>query len=198
LYIAVGIIINLNLFNLNNMKKIIILFLTLILTCPSFSQDKTLVTSENNVLKINSLSLFLATGSVFYEHKLSDGASGQLGIAYVGLKFQDTRFTGIILNPEVRIYPHKTAIDGFYVAPYLRYQNYTLESGADKGSLSSIGGGVLFGREWITKSGFVMDLFFGGHYVSRNIKVDSGTNSFNTNLITGFGIRVGFAIGFAF
>jgi hypothetical protein len=142
--------------------------------------------------------LFIGTGSVFYEHKLSDGTSGQLGLAYVGLKFQDTRFTGIILTPEVRIYPKKNAIDGFYVAPYLRYQNYTLQSGADKGSLSSIGGGVLFGREWITKSGFTMDLFFGGHYGSSNIKVDSGTNSFNTNLITGFGIRVGFAIGFAF
>ena len=180
------------------MKKIIILFLAIILTCPSFSQDKTLVTSEKNVLKINSLSLFLGIGSIFYEHKLSDEISGQLGIAYVGLKFQDTRFTGIILTPEVRIYPRKNAIDGFYIAPYLRYQNYTLQSGTDRGSLSSIGGGVLFGREWITKSGFTMDLFFGGHYGNSNIKVDTGTNNFNTNLITGFGIRAGFAIGFAF
>jgi hypothetical protein len=181
------------------MKKFLILFLALMFTSPSFSQDKPLVASEKNVLKINSLSLFLGTGSVFYEHKLADGTSGQLGFAYVGLKFQDTRFTGIILTPEVRIYPKKNAIDGFYVAPYLRYQNYTLQSGTDKGSLSSIGGGFLFGREWITKSGFTMDLFFGGHYGSNNIKVDSGgTNTFKTAFVTGFGMRVGFAIGFAF
>ena len=180
------------------MKKAFIFLLAVIFAFPSFSQDKPQVAPEKNVLKINSLSLFLATGSVFYERKLSDGTSGQLGLAYVGLKIQDTRFTGIILTPEVRIYPKKNAIDGFYVAPYLRYQNYTLQSGSDRGSLSSIGGGFLFGREWITKSGFTMDLFFGGHYGSSNIKVDSGTDSFKTNLITGFGIRVGFAIGFAF
>lgn len=180
------------------MKKVIILFLAILFVIPSFSQEKPLVAPEKNVLKINSLSLFLGTGSVFYERKLSDQTSGQLGLAYVGLKFQDTKFTGILLTPEFRIYPKKNAIDGFYVAPYLRYQNYTLQSGVNKGSLSSIGGGVLLGREWITKSGFTMDLFFGGHYGTSNIKVDSGTDSFKTDFITGFGIRVGFAVGFAF
>jgi hypothetical protein len=180
------------------MKKVIILILAVIFAFPSFSQDMPQVAPEKNVLKINALSLFLGTGSVFYERKLSDATSGQLGLAYVGFKIQDTRFTGIILTPEVRFYPKKNAIDGFYVAPYLRYQNYTLKSGADKGSLSSIGGGFLLGREWITKSGFTMDLFFGGHYGSSNIKVDSGTDSFKTDFITGFGVRVGFAIGFAF
>lgn len=180
------------------MKKVIILILAVLFVIPSFSQEKPLVAPEKNVLKINSLSLFLGTGSVFYERKLSDQTSGQLGLAYVGLKFQDTKFTGILLTPEFRIYPKKNAIDGFYVAPYLRYQNYTLQSGVNKGSLSSIGGGVLLGREWITKSGFTMDLFFGGHYGTSNIKVDSGTDSFKTDFITGFGIRVGFAVGFAF
>jgi hypothetical protein len=180
------------------MKKVIILFLAVSFAFPSFSQEKPQVAPENNVLKINALSLFLGTGSVFYERKLSDATSGQLGLAYVGLKYQDTKFSGIILTPEVRIYPRKNAIDGFYVAPYLRYQNYTLQSGSDKGTLSSMGGGFLFGREWITKSGFTMDLFFGGHYGSSNIKVKSGTDNFKTDFITGFGIRVGFAIGFAF
>jgi hypothetical protein len=180
------------------MKKAIILLLAVIFALPSFSQDKPQVAPEKNVIKINSLSLFLSTGSVFYERKLSDATSGQFGAAYVGLKFQDTKFTGILLTPEVRIYPKKNAIDGFYVAPYLRYQNYTLQSGANKGSLSSIGGGFLFGREWITKSGFTMELYFGGHYGSSNIKLESGTDNFKTGFITGFGIRVGFAIGFAF
>lgn len=169
---------------------------------PSYSQEKTEkkseTSSEQNVLKVNSLSLFLATGSIFYERKLSDGVSGQLGLAYMGVKIQDTKFTGVIITPEVRLYPKKNAIDGFYIAPYLRYQNFTLQSGVNKGSLSSMGGGLLFGRQWITNSGFTMDLFFGGHYGSSSIKVDSGTDNFNTNLITGFGMRIGFALGFAF
>lgn len=169
---------------------------------PSYSQEKSEKKSETktekNVLKVNTLSLFLATGSIFYEHKLSDGVSGQLGLAYMGVKIQDTKFTGVILTPEVRLYPRKNAIDGFYIAPYLRYQNFTLQSGVNKGSLSSMGGGLLFGRQWITRSGFTMDLFFGGHYGSSSVKVDSGTDSFNTNLITGFGMRIGFALGFSF
>jgi hypothetical protein len=181
------------------MKKALILFLLVVLTIPSFSQEKSDVAIEKNVLKVNTLSLFLATGSVFYEHKLSDLTSAQFGIAYMAVKIQNTKFSGIILTPEFRIYPKKNAIDGFYIAPYLRYQNYTLKNSTDKGSLSSMGGGLLFGRQWITKSGFTMDLFFGGHYGSSSVKVDSnGTNTFDTNLITGFGMRVGFALGFAF
>lgn len=191
-------IIILNLQKLDAMKKTFILFLLIVLTLPSFSQEKSDVSTEKNVLKVNTLSLILTTGSVFYERKLSDLTSAQFGIAYMGLKIQNTKFTGIILTPEFRIYPKKNAIDGFYIAPYLRYQNYTLQSGTDKGSLSSMGGGLLFGRQWITKSGFTMDLFFGGHYGSSNIKVNSGTDTFDTNLITGFGMRVGFALGFAF
>ena len=104
------------------MKKVLILFLAVIFMVPSYSQEKSEKKSETktekNVLKVNTLSLFLATGSIFYEHKLSDGVSGQLGLAYMGVKIQDTKFTGVILTPEVRLYPRKNAIDGFYIAPY--------------------------------------------------------------------------------
>jgi len=182
------------------MKKSLVLILAVIFTLPSFSQEKvSKISTEKNVLKVNTLSLFLATGSIFYEHKFSDLTSGQLGLAYMGVKIQNTKFTGLILTPEVRFYPKKNAIDGFYIAPYLRYQNYTLQDATSKGTLSSMGGGLLFGRQWITNSGFTMDLFFGGHYGSSSIKVDNnGVNNFDTNLITGFGMRIGFALGFAF
>jgi hypothetical protein len=184
------------------MKKVLILFLAIMFMVPSYSQEKSEkksgTKSEKNVLKVNSFSLFLATGSLFYERKLSDGVSGQLGLSYLGVKIQDTKFTGLVLTPEVRFYPKKNAIDGFYIAPYLRYRNYTLQNGANKGSFRSMGGGLLFGRQWITRSGFTMDLFFGGHYGSSNLKVVSGTDNFNANLISSVGMRVGFAIGFAF
>lgn len=183
------------------MKKLLLFLVVVIIAIPSFAQEKSDVSTEKNVLKINTLSLFLATGSIFYEHKISDATSAQLGVAYLGFKFNDTKFTGLILTPEFRIYPKKNAIDGMYVAPYLRYQNYTLSntSANAKGSLTSFGGGLLFGRQWITKSGFTMDLFFGGHYGSSSVKATSGNVSeFNTNLFSGFGFRVGFALGFAF
>lgn len=189
-----------NLINLNNMKKTLILFLVILFTIPSLSQEQSNVSSEKNVFKVNSLSLFLGTGSIFYERKISDLTSAQMGVAYLNFKLSSTKFTGLILTPEFRFYLKKKAIDGFYVAPYLRYQDFTLEdkSAASKGSLTSMGGGFLLGRQWIKKSGFVMDLFFGGHYGSSSVKVDSGTDSFNTDWFSGFSPRVGFAIGFAF
>jgi Protein of unknown function (DUF3575) len=182
------------------MKKTLILFLLIVFTIPSLSQENANVSSEKNVLKINILSLFLGTGSIFYERKISNLTSAQMGVAYMNFKIMNTKFTGLILTPEFRIYVKKQAIDGFYVAPYLRYQNFTLDdnSAASKGSLTSMGGGFLLGRQWIKKSGFNMDLFFGGHYGSSSVKVDSGTDSFNTNFMSGFSPRVGFVIGFAF
>jgi hypothetical protein len=184
------------------MKKVLVLFLTIVLSITSFAQDKPAVSTEKNVLKINTLSLFLGTGSIFYEHKFSDLSSAQLGVGYMNFKLRDTKFSGLILTPEYRIYAKKNAIDGFYIAPYLRYQKFTVENKEidppSKGSLTSMGGGLVFGRQWITDSGFTMDLFFGGHYGSADVKVDSGTNSFDTNFFRGFKMRMGFAIGFAF
>jgi len=182
------------------MKKFLILSLVVIFATNCFAQDKPAVSTEKNVLKINTLSIFLGTGSIFYERKLSDITSAQLGVAFMSFKLLDTKFTGLILTPEVRIYPKKEAIDGFYLAPYLRYQSFTVENkkASSTGSLTSLGGGVVFGREWITDSGFTMDLFFGGHYGKANVKVDTGTDSFDKNLFDGFKIRIGFAIGFAF
>jgi hypothetical protein len=62
-----------------------------------------------------------------------------------------------------------------------------------------MGGGLHFGRQWITKSGFTMDLFFGGHYGSSTVKVDTGSaDAIDSNFFSGFKPRVGFALGFAF
>ena len=182
------------------MKKIVILFFVILFTIPTFSQEKaTGVATEKNVLKINTLSLILGTGSIFYERKFSDGMAGQLGVSYLNYRLSGTKFTGLILTPEVRFYPKKNAIDGMYIAPYVRYQNYSLSDNSAKGTLSSIGGGVLFGRQWIRPSGFTMDLFFGGHYSSASVKATQGdVTTFDTNLFSGFGFRIGFALGFAF
>lgn len=181
------------------MKNFFTLIVVIVMAIPSFAQDKSDVSNQKNVIKANAMSLVFATGSVFYEHKISDMTSAQLGFAYCGFKISNTKFNGLVLTPEFRIYPQKNAIDGFYLAPYLRYQNYNLEVNTDKATLSSMGGGLLFGRQWITKSGFTMDLFFGGHYGSSNLKVESGEASdFKTNLFSRYGVRIGFAMGFAF
>jgi hypothetical protein len=183
------------------MKKILIVFIVIVLSLPAFSQEKTTVSNEKNVLKINTLTLIIATGSIFYERKISDLTSAQLGVAYLGYKISGIKFSGLILTPEFRIYPKKNAIDGFYVAPYLRYLNLAEKNTVGNQSISftAMGGGLLFGRQWITNSGFNMDLFFGVHYTAGSGEANSGDNSWSkSDLLTGIKTRAGFALGFAF
>ncbi len=184
------------------MKKsfcpLIIGLIFMITTAPLYSQDQSAVSSEKNVLKVNTLALIIATGSIFYEREISDLISGQLGVGYLNYKINDAKFTGLILTPEMRFYVRKNAIDGFYVAPYLRYQKYNFDGTESNGSLTSVGGGAALGMQWIFPKGFVMDLFFGGHYTSADAKLTSGTEAPGITTFDGFHTRVGFMLGFAF
>jgi hypothetical protein len=181
------------------MKKIIILIMVVFIALPLFAQDKPATSEEKNVVKINTLSLIVLAPSIFYERELSDMASGQLGVGYLNYNINDTKFKGLILTPEVRLYLKKNAIDGFYLGPYFRYQNFTLEAGDGKATYTNYGGGLSIGRQWITNSGFTIDFFVGGHYGSGKLEVDPGTeDQFDTNKFDGFRTRIGLAIGFAF
>jgi hypothetical protein len=182
------------------MKKIFVLFMISVLVVPLFAQDiKIAESAEKNVMKINTISLLVLAPSIFYERELSDNLSGQLGVGYLNYNINDTKFKGVILTPEARFYLRKNAIDGFYLGPYFRYQNFSLEAGTGKASYTNYGGGLSFGRQWILNSGFTLDLFFGGHYGSGQLDIESGTaDQFDTNKFDGFRTRVGFALGFAF
>ncbi|HLN19809.1 MAG TPA: DUF3575 domain-containing protein [Bacteroidales bacterium] len=183
------------------MKKSLLLLIAVLLLAPATLIRAQETSTEKNVLKVNTLSLFVGTGSIFYERALTAGVSGQLGLGYLGFHSSDTKFSGLILTPEVRLYPKKNASDGFYVAPYLRYQKFSVSNDIEnaEGSLNSFGGGLVFGRQWITNSGFTMDLFFGGHYGSSNVKASEGNaDVLDIKFFKGFKPRIGFALGFAF
>jgi hypothetical protein len=182
------------------MKKFIALLLTAALFLPVLAQDDTKESPEKNVLKVNLLPLIIKTGSIFYERELTKNLSGQLGVGYLNYKFDNLSFSGLFLTPEVRIYPRGNAIDGFYVAPYGRFQQLNLEAGDGKATYTNYGGGLVFGRQWITNSGFTLDFFFGGHYGTGSVDVTtpSTTEKFDTKKFEGFRTRVGLALGFAF
>ncbi|WP_026904972.1 DUF3575 domain-containing protein [Pedobacter glucosidilyticus] len=153
----------------------------------------------NNTVKINPLSALFRIGSVFYERKMSDNLSLQLGVAYTGLKLDETKFSGFSTTPELRYYPKANALNGLYFGPFLRYQNYTVKDDINEGSYTSFGGGAVLGRQWVYKSGFTLDLFFGPSYNAGKIKADDGSGEPEVNgAIDGFGLRAGIAIGFGF
>jgi hypothetical protein len=180
------------------MKRIAILLLVLGFAVTSFSQDQSTVAPEKNVMKVNTLALIIRTGAVFYEREISDLTSVQLGIAYMNYKIDELHLDGFGITPEFRFYIRKNALDGFYVGPYLRYNNFGFDDNNSTGRYKAFGGGVLFGRQWIFKKGFVIDLFFGGHYTNSNITLTSGSEPPDFTRIEGFSLRTGFALGFAF
>ena len=181
------------------MKKIAIVLLLLFFTVKTFSQSE-----ERFVVKINPLSALLSTGSLFLETKLDNSKSLQLGVAYMGLSAGDLKYSGIILTPEMRFYMKERAISGGYIAPYFRFQRYSIsdESTSPNSEISytSFGGGLLFGRQWVFESGFVFDLFGGPSYNEGKFKYESGSSSEDNFLfgLNGMGIRIGVAIGFGF
>ena len=178
------------------MKKALLLVLFCMILGSGWSQSE-----EKNVIKLNPLGALFGSGSVFYEHKIDDKHSWQLGIAYMGLRIDATHFSGLAITPEYRIYIKKRALSGVYIGPYLRYQNYSVRtSDTDKGNYTSYGAGVLIGRQWVYKSGFVLDLFAGPRYNLGRTKSSSGDSSISEPdfIINGFGLRTGIALGFGF
>ena len=159
------------------------------------------VKAQQNVVKMNFLSLIVKTFNVSYERVIDENNSFQLGVFYTGAKIGDTKLTGFGITPEYRFYLSETeAPNGVYVAPYLRYNNLELkdELSTSEATLSSIGGGLIIGKHWIFKEKVSFDLFIGPSYVSASIKVKSGTTTYDTGAFDGFGLRFGITLGLGF
>lgn len=167
--------------------------------------------AQTSVLKVNVLSPVVKTGSFFFEHKLTARSSAQLGALVTYWKVGDTKISGFALTPEYRLYlsEKKGTLHGFYVAPYLRYQNLTLtvedifDNGTDvtgKARLNTYGGGVVAGYQLLLKQRFSLDFFLGPSYNGGNIKVEAEDQSqeFDAGPFTGFGLRSGLTFGVAF
>ena len=178
------------------MKRLSIAFL---LACTLFYAYP--VKAQQNVVKMNFLSLIVKTFNVSYERVIDENNSFQLGVLYTGAKIGDTKLTGFGITPEYRFYLSETeAPNGVYVAPYLRYNNLELkdELSTSEATLSSIGGGLIIGKHWIFKEKVSFDLFIGPSYVSASIKVKSGTTTYDTGVFDGFGLRFGITLGLGF
>lgn len=178
------------------MKKLIIAaFLIPLLLSPNDTR------AQSQVIKLNFLSLVIKTLNVSYEKVLDTNNSMQLGVYFTGASSGDTDFTGFGITPEYRFYLSETeAPNGVYVAPFLRYSSLTVENEVtiSKATLSSFTGGLVIGRHWIFNEKVSFDVFLGPKYSSSSIKLKSGTDSFKTSALDGFGIRFGLTLGYAF
>jgi hypothetical protein len=159
-------------------------------------------TMAQNVVKANILSPVFKTGSFFYERGISENKSFQVGVYFTGYKLGDVRLRGYGITPEFRYYLSATeAPEGVYIAPYARYQSFSLTEATStgKGKYSSVGGGVLIGKQWIFKNLISLDTFIGPGYNAGSVKVDVGEEeSLDVGSLGGFGIRTGITLGLKF
>lgn len=179
------------------MKKQCLTALALLVTFTPLLAQKS---ESRNQVKINVFSPIVRTFSGFYERKISESSSLQLGVSYTGSKFDELKIRGFGITPEYRYYAtNKGAMQGFYVAPFARFQHLNLKNESGSGTLNTLGGGLLLGNQWIFAKGISLDVFLGPSYNSGDVKVKSGESEFDIpQAFEGFGIRSGITLGIAF
>ena len=196
------------------MKTNIFSFLILfaVLMCAPTQSSKAQV--KDNVVRLSISNLIFATPTIYYERALNEKSTAGLGTFFIGYKVGDSKFSGFSLIPEYRFYPGENgAPKGFFVGPFLKYQNYSISADAfdefgsifkAKATLSGLGGGVVIGNQWLFGDAVSLDVFIGPSITSFSAKYNGETTSddidfgfFNADGI-GVGVRFGISLGYAF
>ena len=191
------------------MKPRLLTIITLItLSTTIFAQDTESATTKKNTFKANPLGLILGIGKINYERQLGPKSSAQLGFSFFSYTADGSGLSGFSLLPEYRFFVNGTAVEGFYIAPFAKYNSITYENEGDltgedfKAKLNVYRIGAKGGFQWLLgkNENFVIDLAFGGKYSDFNLKVKEGNDDDfdNENLFEGFTPELSFAIGFVF
>ncbi len=196
------------------MKKTILLSLALLLSAALFAQNddkgsKNEMPEKKNCVKINLLSLayknigiqyeralapkiavacqvrFMPKGSLPFSNSLDAAAGDSIDISAV-------KVGSFAITPEFRFYP-KHVLRGFYLAPYLRYRNVSLEAPVTytddqnksqtltlDGKFSTFGGGLMIGSHFNIGKSFSLDWFIlGAHFTSTKMSLSGKVSGVN-------------------
>lgn len=187
------------------MKKLITLSAMMFIMAVAVVNAQT----KSNIIKTSLTSIFLKTVNLDYEHALNDNSSVQLGVYYTGASLFDGSFSGFAITPEYRYYlsASKTAPNGAYVAPWLRFQNFSAKSGTlntetyAKGTISIVSLGLCVGVQRTFKEKISLGAYIGPGYYFPNVKYEDSNGSFDFGMFNSSGFvwgRAGIDIGFMF
>ncbi len=179
------------------MKKITIIGLALFI----FSSG--LLAQKMNNIKTDLFSPFIRTGVLKYERVLNENSSLQIGFFYTGIHPRDTETTlnGYGITPEYRIYLSETpAPSGTYLAPNIRYMSLTGHDPTvdQEATLTSVSLALNLGKQVLLKDVILIDAWVGPLYAFRSVDDPTGEVNIGIPDASGFGLRIGLAIGFAF
>lgn len=200
--------------HLNSTKTLLLaLVLTAGLSQTSKAQKETNSDEDSkNLVKWNVGALLLKNFSFQYERAISKKISVAGGLRFApksSLPFKsklenaiddddtwqsikDFKTGNFAITPEIRFYMGKKVFQGFYIAPFVRYAQYSAEvpyqyeiSGTTgviplSGDVTSITGGLLFGAQWKLASRIHLDWWIlGPNYGSTSGSI-SGQKTLNT------------------
>ncbi len=181
---------------MNKLKTSLIAILLVVFGIGASAQTK------SNVVKTNIFSPLVKTYWLSYEHLFDENKGMQLGFFYTGINVGTTNFSGFALTPEARFYLSESpAPKGIYLAPGLRYSNFSLtdDGSTDKATYSTFGGALVVGAQTLLKDVITLEAYLGPSYSGGKLKVDSGTTgNFDLGSFDGFGFRFGITLGVAF
>tara|TARA_B110000967_G_scaffold193895_1_gene221888 strand:- start:1455 stop:1886 length:432 start_codon:yes stop_codon:yes gene_type:complete len=143
------------------MKK---LFLIAVVTIFSISS----IQAQKNVVKVDLLGFLFNNVQVSYERVVGEKSAFELSLSYkkvtgsLATLSEDTDVNTIGGEGKYKFYlsSASSAPRAWYVAPVVNYSSTTLEEAGKSGDVTSFGGGLLGGYQWIL-GGFSLDVNFG-------------------------------------
>lgn len=182
---------------------------------------------KNNVIKTNLIGILGNQYQLAYERAFNEHMSAQLSVGYISTSSSQTigsnsfesKTSGVIIIPEFRYY-FTEAPKGVYVAPFARIRlvsedltdtsNPLNTDVSFEEKVSTVGGGAVFGYQFLIADAVALDIFLGPQYKSR-----SSSRTYDVHGVTdvdfsnkfidfkiadkaGAGIRFGFNLGVAF
>jgi hypothetical protein len=132
---------------------------------------------------------------------------------------KSSHYNALMLTPEFRFYFRKKAPRGLYLAPFLRYKRETftsdyryqetgagsavMKTGEYKNKINTMGAGILFGLQILTKKRMTIDFWFlgpwvGMEYITNSSKINtSGLNEYDRAYIESSTESYNNALGFS-
>ena len=175
------------------MKNTVTLLFSL-LCFSGFAQETTDFSDDKNMVKWNILGLTSSTISLQYERLIAPKTSIAANINIMPKRsipffstvedivkdkgaidiLKDVKMNAFSFTPEVRFYMGKEAMRGFYIAPFLRYDRFSVDIPVDyiykeqieyvtiNGNVDGFSGGLSFGAQWRLASQWYLDVTFVG------------------------------------
>ena len=166
---------------------------------------------HGHILKTNILSPLLGTINFHYEWKLTPNSSSQIEAYYFTGQFfgQSIPLSGFGVTYNYRYYLTGTFPTGFFVQPYIRYQQFLEKNGVSGLSSSSTittpllaftvyGTGLVLGYQFVFAKRVSLDFYGGPMY---NVSYENGVRTNSQDyppFFTGPFLRTGCTLGFIF